>query len=666
VQGYLDDATFSLQAELGESEARRLWQRARSRLLEAQIRANGLFGQGGSGALEIEETPEELERWLVDTYYPAQGLVGYASELKLTLAELEARWAEACYQALRKPPSTFSVTLQATQSLLGSGYALGFGIGLQLDPRTRAADTVDAAERAGERRGELAVLQRELAAERRQARDALDSGLRAQAVEAARRQRLQQILEDLLQAQAADLDRHESSKLRTRDAVREQVLEAERRLLEIGHELDLARLRWLELGGAARELAPLPALAPAATLQSALSQLVEGASDVARADLAAEAVEQSGLRPPVLAGLHPLGPVLGGAYGVQVSAQPASVHSRDLQGDLGVGVSYGLDEGLAFLSTGRRKEAARLSREAARSTAQGDALESMGELWLAHELQGLLARQEAVSRQRLEGLGVPRYSAAHIDSAALAAAEAEHANLLIELERVASEDQAQRSALQARGAVVSQSALQEFASCLLPELGVQPLLQSEPRSEPLYRAAERRSSAAGMDTLLAALGVVGPTTLFLELVPQAQTDDRQQGAGWRQRLAGVASLVVPITARAIADGVAASSLSARRDSERRAVERAFVVAGRELDPRIRAALAAWQAARARSAAASRAVDELNRLRADGSVRITVESLSQAQDDAFAAEQVELTARAPVLVSCAEQEALRRHRGAHPE
>jgi hypothetical protein len=660
-QGWLDDTAIAWQADLKAGAASRAWQRAGGRLREAQIRWNELLGRELASDIEIEESPEELERWLEEAYYPGAGLVGYASELPPRIAELDARWAEARVAALRNPPSSVSISLQATRSLLGTGYSASLGVGFELDRTSDPAQVLAAAERAGAVRGQLETARRSLERERRLARLALDSAAGIHATLSERRARIAAVLQELIDTQAADLEQHASSKLRTRDAVLEQLADIDQQLVDARQELALAKLRTLELGVAhgagttSERTISEPAKPP--TLRLAVEQLVEHAPEVTAADAATSSVLQERLRPALLSGFRAQGPWLGVTDEV-LHPQPSAT-SRDLRASIGAGVSYGFAEGLAFLATEPRTDAARLARESSRRAAWPRALRAIGRLWQAREAHRLRRRADASTRQRLESLSLPRYHAAHISAATLADTEVQQSNALVALSRAAADELAERSALAADGLTIDDPVLDEFATCRVPERTPAFVADDELRSDPRLLEAERRTRAAATDRSLAALRMLGPPTVFLELAPEGLSSEQLGETSWARRVPWISSLVVPITPRLLGEGVEAGALADVQRDQRDAVERALAAEQGELRPRFDAALETWQAAQQRRTATARALEALGRARDGGVDPVTLDGIARAEDDTFDAEQAELEARAPLLVLCAQVRGLGR-------
>jgi hypothetical protein len=661
-QGLLADASLTWQAELRAAAADAQRERARAARQSARLRLERVLAGAAERAEELvlrapDEAPESLEAWLASSYYPGHGLLGYAGELPPAVAKLELRSAEARLAALSAPPASVALSLQATHSFETSAASWGLGIGFNLDPTTRPPRVLEAAERVAALGGALLQARRAAELERNEAQRAYAAASSAHRLEAEQRERLIGVLGDLLAAQAVDVTEHPSSKLRARGELTQRLLDADERRLDARRKLALTHLRQLELGPPART-PPLPALAAAGAspLESARTRLIETDLAFASANAAARAVVEAPGRPPLLAGLHPLGPALGVAHVVQ-PVPDAAITSRSIQGSVGAGLQFALDEGLSFLARPAREDAVGLAARAEWVRSERDAFAAIGLTWRARQRRRLLSSEEQSARQRLESVVLPRYRAGHIPPVMLADAQRAHGDLLAELRRAESEEQSLAAELAARGVPIGadlDAVLDEYASCSLggdrTEAAAR-LARAEQQPSPAALALSRRSDVARGEAWLDLARGVGPLSWFLELAPQGETIDEPLGSSWDRRYAFLSSLILPVAFDAVAESAATRAAAAVLASERAAADRLHLGSVRALRERLAASEASEHAARERLAAAARALEQVGSLYRNGTGRTTIDQLFSARDERFMAERDELEAHADWLASC---------------
>jgi hypothetical protein len=660
-QGLLADASLTWQAELRAAAADAQRERARAARQSARLRLERVVAGASERAEELvlrapDEAPESLEAWLASSYYPGHGLLGYAGELPPAVAELELRSAEARLAALTAPPARVALSLQATHSFETSAASLGLGVGFNLDPPTRPPRVLEAAERVGALGGALLQARRAAELERYEAQRAYAAASSAHRLEAEQRERLIGVLGDLLAAQAVDVTEHPSSKLRARGELTQRLLDVDERRLDARRELAFTHLRQLELGPP--RMTPLPALAAAGAspLESARTRLIETDLALASAKAAARAVVETPARPPLLAGLHPLGPALGVAHVVQ-PVPDADITSRSIQGSVGAGLQFAFDEGLSFLARPAREDAVGLAARAEWVRAEREASAAIGLAWRARQRRRLLSSEEQSARQRLESVVLPRYRAGHIPPVMLADAQRAHGGLLAELRRAESEEQSLAAELAARGVPIGaevDAVLDEYASC---SLGVDRteamarLARAEQQPSPAALALARRSEVARGEAWLDLARGIGPLSWFLELAPQGETLDESRGSSWDRRYAFLSSLILPVAFDAVAESAATRAAAAVLASERAAADRLHLGSVRALRERLAASEASEHAARERLAAAARALEQVGSLYRNGTGRTTIEHLFSARDERFMAERDELEAHADWLATC---------------
>jgi hypothetical protein len=678
--GLLDEKNLLREAELRAGVAHGQWQDAQATLAQAQLRANQLLGRPLRAPLAIRETPEELADWLRGAHFPSLGLVGYRDALGLEIAELEQRRANHQLQALREPPRAVDLTVQASEQLRGYGHSVGVALGLRLDPPRNPSKVLEAARLAGESAGRAEEVRQRLAGERRLAEVEIAAAKQSHALELESHERLAAVLEDLKRDQAVRPELHESSKARSLGVVQERLQEVDLRVIESSARLARARLTALELGGAAGETpsASTPALppgpspplppspsgpaGPAPELEGTLRQLVESEPGVVTAGAAAQAVtlEYEHRAPAVLSGAHLAGPFVGGSYGIGRSDTGAntSLTIRDVGGSVAAGLTYDLDEGLSFLGTRRLERSVESSLIAAHHRAEVGAFAGIAELWKARDLARLAAERASENKRRLESLAIPRYRAAQLGAQGLTEATIASAGAESERRRTEAVLLASRVGLRSRGVDMSDAALDAFAHLAAPELAPPPAAvldaweKAELESGPELAEATARRDAASAEEVLAFSRILGPTTLSIELDPQARRTtttvlDAQQIDSQR-RLTWVSSLYVPFGPRALAEGGEAGALVDVRRAEAAARARALRESFADTRLRLEVGRNRWEVAERGWKDAGLALAEVNRRYRGALGGATGDSQAQAEDDVFDAEEHERDTRAELM------------------
>jgi hypothetical protein len=677
-RGWLAEPTLIWQADLQLAAARERLGRERSRARGLELQGERLFGAAvpadererarpaGDDArrspleLDAELTPDALESWLEERYFPEHGLSGFRGELVPSVAGLELRSAEARLAALREPPAAVGVLLQGLRSVETSSASFGFGVAFNLDPPTQPARVLDEAERVGGLESSVRAARRDIEGRRREAQLRFDAASAVAGLESETRERLLGIMNDVLLSQATDLDQHESSKLRVRADLGERLMEAEDRWLVARRERARAHLDLLELG------APLPSLASSAAgadIAGVRARWVEADAEVWRNAGAMNALERASARPPGVAGVRAAGPALG----VAALRQPVagSGLERDVQASVGLGVRFGLGEGLAFVRRARQRDALSFEREAARMASELGATQALARAWQARERRRLYERRESELRERLASIVKPRYRTGHIGGAALADAELAHGEALGAVRGAEADERSALAALAARDATPAESALDQYARCAVgPEelAGLDALEASERQRHPMLRAHERRIASDNVDAWLAALGIAGPLSALLEWAAQGYDAELPGGTSWDRRHAWLASLILPISPKSAGDALEAGRAAGAESSQHGAFARGLSGPRHALGESLRAALTTYEAARRQRAAAEHALGEVNLRFRGGAGRTTIEHALQARDAVYAAEQSELTARARLLDGCQRRAALQRWYG----
>jgi hypothetical protein len=693
--GLLDEKNLLREAELRAGVAEGQWQDARAALDQAQLRANQLLGRPLRAPLAIRETPEELAEWLRGAHFPSLGLVGYRDTLGLEIAALEQRRADRQLQALREPPRAVDLTVQASDQLRGYGHSVGVALGLRLDPPRNPSKVLEAARLAGESAGRAEEVRQRLARERRLADVEIAAAKQSHELELESRGRLATVLEELRRDQAVRPELHESSKARSLGVVQERLQEVDLRVLESSARLARARLIALELGGGAAGEMPsgsTPALAPpgasppaplspagpggpAPELEGAIRQLVEREPGVVTAGAAAQAVtlEYEHRAPAILSGAHLAGPFVGGSYGIGRSDTGAntSLTIRDVGGSVAAGLTYDLDEGLSFLGTRRLERSAESSLIAAHHRAEVGAFAGIAELWKARDMARLAAERASENTRRLESLAIPRYRAAQLGAQGLTEATIAAAGAESERRRTEAVFLASRAGLRSRGVSVSDAALDDFAHLAAPELAPPPAAVVDAwekadldASGPELAAEAALRDSASAEEVLAFSRILGPTTLSIELDPQARRTtttvlDAQQIASQR-RLTWVSSLYVPFGPRALAEGGEAGALVDVRRAEAAAHARALRESFADTRLRLEVGRNQWEVAERGRKDAGLALAEVNRRYRGALGGATGDSLAQAEDDVFDAEAHERATRADLMSLLAP---IRRRQGA---
>jgi hypothetical protein len=660
-EGLTDEKNAVREAELQATTARARSMEADEAVEQAAARTNRFLGRPVEAPLSIDETPEQLMAWLRQTHYPSSGLVGYRHELGARIAALEQRHAQTRLSALRHPASAFDVIVQATQQLRGYGRSVGVALGFRLDPVRNQAQILEAARLAGEAEGRIRGEADRIEGERRVAHAEREAAERARALALASRDRLARILEDLRKNQAALTELNPSAKARSLGRVEAQLHEAELSAIAASARLARAELAVLELSVPGQRPATT-AIAPpvTATLATAVDRLAASNAERDAAAGAARhvALEEDRQPPGLLAGLHLAGPILGASYGVgRFTVVPRSrVTVIDADAFLLAGITQNFAESLAFLGTGHQVRAAEQAAAAAHRRAEVRALADLGDLWSAREQTRSAARIAAESRRRLVDLAIPRYNAAQISAESLARTAAAAGDADAAQSAAEGLERKQRAALAARGLTVSDQVLDELGRRTDPrtageaQVGLDRWKQTELASG-AGAAARERQEAAEAETGLAYAGLLGPTTLLLELDPQwrRSTVEAEAAAGapatTRQRaLTWVSSLFVPLRLKALADGGEAGARADVRRAEAAAAERALTASFGEMRLRLSVATDAWRAAERAQKDATLAFAEVDRRYRRALGGADANSHARAEDDLFASENRARAAR----------------------
>jgi hypothetical protein len=668
-RGLLADPTLEWQADLRAAAAREQWRRAASAADEARVHFEHVLGHGRGMETDTNVQLDALEAWLVTSYYPRQALVGFRSQLMPAIAQLEQRWVEAQRDAAQTPAHTSNLLVQATHGLGATAWTLGLGLGESLDAPVQPFEVLAAAERAGAHADAGRTAREEIERARARARSAHALARASHELASRDRERMSEALRELVQSQATDHEQHVSSRLRARSELLDRLLETELRRVAARGELALATLGLLELGDAEAversDVSAPPSSAETAGVAAARARWVDADVAVARAASVTDAIERAGRRAPVLAGFHPIGPVVGVAVVQQPAAQPGAAATRDLLASAGLGVEYAFDEGLGFIEMDRLGAAARLELAVAREGSESAAVALLGDAWHARERRRAWAGQVAETQRRLEDILRPRYRAAQIPLAQLGDAERAHTLAELELRRAEVDERAASTELARRGVSSGDALLDEYAQCTTAPLDAAALetleLQST-SSSPLRAALAQRTRAASADAWLRALAVISGTSLFLEFAPQGHSSDLPGVDGWDRRHAVMTTFILPVRPTALASAAEATRRTALARSEQAAHERQVVAETRALGEGHDAASRAWEASERWRQASESALGEVERRYGAGVDRTTIEHLFAARDERFSAERAEIDARAAVLGSCARLQ-LRRARNA---
>jgi hypothetical protein len=625
--------------------------KAEARQREAEILLASHLGEARGTQLLVRETPEALERWASERFLRENGLLGFESVGRRHEAELEAESARAQTEALARPTRGATLTTQATQGLRGGAFSLTFALSVALDPARDVLQVTRAAEREGRARGRLTSLERELDEQRARIQKRLDEASTLLDAEAAIQQRLNVLGDALRDQQAATPDVHSAVKQRQLRSLQAALLESERRVLEADEQRRAALLGTLALAGPVKAS---PAVSPsAAALEDTVQALTEQRPDVAVADAAANEVRDR--QPvPVASGLHSVGPFAVGSYAVNRVVGPST--TKVWRGDIGIGLSLGLDESLAFLGSRQLSTAADLQQGAARRNARLRAIHELGRTWTARELERVSLEEEAEARRHLEGSVEPRFRLGQITSATLIGARQRHAFAQLRRSSDASMLQTQHALLGALGAKVSNAVLDEYqqrASVWISDTDSEPSSRdtgSAPDAEEL--AARSRSAAAASAATASAFRIASPITALVEYRPaQLETTtgiDELRETTTGHELLWVFSLIVPLKPKELG-ALAISSAQARESAEE--------LSAATRDARLRrlglqTRLAALQKERAsisaRRSSAERALAELDsRLRA-ALDHATIDEVAKARQALFDARRAEVIAHGAVL------------------
>lgn len=635
-------------------ERRRLAAGAAERALVA---LNALLGRPLHAPWTARETPNELLTHLRHELYPREGLVGSVASSRRRLAALQLERDEAELAELRQPARGIAVFFQGAGGLTGQQFSLSVGISGTWDPVQSPPLVLEAAERLGTSRGRAAAVSLELARDRRRAASELELARQLHATEQESRAALERLERELTTELDASPGLHPSTRARSRAALQAQIQGSERRLLELAERWANAELRALELGVATPEgpttpsrvedpapsrIAPSPAHAkpaPPPTATERLPELIARSSgrdpELVVAQAAARAVDEEDLRPALLAGFHPVGPVFSASAATR--RDPSGARPREVSASAGVGLSYGLDEGLSFLVTEQQDRAAQLALAAERRRAAQRALQDVSALWTQTELHRLALEREARAGRRWEALALPRFHAAHVGPAALASAQAELAEARREVRAASAAVERERAALAERGVVATTALEQQYREFtsegararLLTELAT--LEERELAAAPDLAALRARAGAAIATAALSPLRVVGPVVVLAEGRSTWRSGLAAADRTPEHQLDAVYSLIVPVAPRALGEIGEAVFRARVRSAEVRVREHALQSSLRQLRSDLQATERAWRAALAERSAAHTSLARAEDRHRAGFTDTSLETLTRAED-----------------------------------
>jgi hypothetical protein len=659
-QGVIDEATLDSEGETRVAAATADREEQRARWVQTQIAAQGLVDQASTlGLVDIREA-EEADVAL----YGAEQLVGFETELRRRIAELELDRARAWLTAVRRAGASIDVALQGTREIgkESVGSSLGLGLSWTVDPPRTPSDISDAAAAVGRAEESVAVTQEALESEKKVAAADRDETARLRDIELQNRDRLRATLARLREEQAAEPELSSSAKLRAAAGVEALLFEAERRLVAVESRAGRALLSAMNLG-----VAPTPDVGgtagpeklPAATLAEAIDRLVESDRRVLVADAVARSMIGAPLRPPLVSGVHVAGP----AFGVTFATQPStslttvagSTPARGLTGDIGVGVSLALSESFSFIETSAQTQSARTSCEAARAHAAIDALGAIASAWSAREKARLAGEREA-AREKVALLTSPRLSAAQIGPEALANAESAYAAAQADVVEAQGHSERSRRRLVQRNAVLTDRVLDEFGQLVSADAGaaLEKALNAVVWSGPAADVASARAKrdVAGAATGSAFFRLLDPITLFGEFEPFGEWDSPPSaGAGYGAptRDAHIdLALRLGVNLKAIGEIADRAMLVSGRQGEMEVTERATRDAAAEQRVRVEAARASWRTAAQALEAARHAFEDTDRRYRAGEGGVSIDGRSEALEALFDAERAEIDARLAFL------------------
>ena len=643
--------------DLGKAEAR---QRSAEVLLASYL------GASRGNSFIVNDTPEGLERWASERFLPDNDLLGFESSGRRREATLEADATRAQTRLLEKPARTTTFTAQAMQGLRGGAFSLTFAVGVALDPPRDALQATRAAEREGAARGRLSALESELGEQRAKLQQRFDRANALISAEDSNRQRLHTLLGILSAQQAATPDVHEAVKLRQHAELQAALFASEKRRAEADEQRRAASLSALAWG--INRLAAGPLATPERTLADTEHALIEPRSEVAVADAAATvASEHQPL--PVVSGLHLLGPFAVGSYSADRIAGPTT--NKVWRGDLGVGLSLGLDESLAFIGSRELAAAAEEERGAARQEAALRAVHEIGRTWTARELERLSAQEETEAQRYLEGSVAPRFGLGQVTATTLIDAQQRYAFSQLRHSSDQSLLTTQRALLTAMGASVSDAALDEYqrrATAWWNETRsdtAQTAAGTTP--SPAERAAEARKDAAASAVTASALRVVSPITALVEFRPArlktttGLEEEETRTTTTAHEVLWVFSLIMPIKPKELGTLSIAAAKAGESDDELGAATRAARLMKLGLQGRVAALEQSRASAATHRQAAERALFELDRRLRAGADHTGIDELAAARQALVDARRAEVLVTGASLEAALALRAIRENR-----
>jgi len=620
-----------------------------ARVRSAEIGLASYLGAARGTQVSVNETPETLERWAGEHFFPDNHLFGFESAGRRREAELAVESAHALTESLAKPPHSATFTTQATQGLRGGAFSLTLALSVALDSPRDAPQVTRAAEREGEARGRLASLERELAEQRARERQRFDEANALLQAELAIQQRLKVIADAVRSKQAATPDMHAALKQRQQAALQAAWLQSERRRLEAEEQRRAAAFRGFALGNptsTARE-----ASKRAGKLEEAVHALTEERSDVAIADAAAEGARAH--QPvPVASALHLVGPFAIGSYAANRVVGPAT--TKVWRGDVGVGLALGLDESVAFIASHQLSNAAELQRSAAREDAALQAIHELGRTWTARALERASAQEETEARHYLQGSAEPRFGLGQITAATLVEAEQQHAFARLLHASDESRLRTQHALLSALGATVSDATLDEYERGAAAWLATNPATQKKggPAPDSAELAARARSAAASSAITAGALRVASPITGLVEFRPArvattTGTDDTRE-TSTSHELLWVLSLIVPFKPKEFGAVSLAAAQARESDEELAAASRKARLRWLDLQSRVIALEKDRASAAARREGSERALAELDRRLRAAQDQTTIDEVATARRTLSEARRAEIVAQGKLL------------------
>jgi hypothetical protein len=656
-RGLLDAETFRRDAGARLEAAVASEELARGAMEEARIRLDTLRAAADDEDAR-DETLSELTSRLESRVYAPEHLVGFEAELRERTARLRAAAAQAELAASRASAASLEVTVQGTLEFDTKAYSLGFAVSCDLDPARDEAHVLEVADDAGRAEGELASALADVARDRLLSQEELDAATRISATEATALDSLQKLASDSQQELAGRPELDDTTKLRTSAGIEDALFEARRRVLVAEHRLARARLRALDLGLAttipragavdaeARPNDPATHPTPSAEpLSVAIARLAASDPLVVSGDRAYRAAVAEPLRWPLFGGFRAFGPIVGLAHGDdQTGGSPSSLTTAVTGAIAGIGISYGLDEGLAFIASYPRRAAAGWAEASARRVASVDAARAIGQAWYARE-KLKLAGEAAEQARAFYDLTLPRFSAAHVGFADLARAQASEASARADDREAQDEVDRERLWFSLRGVPLTDELLDTAAQYVASTPPVAPGESPGHDPPPAITQARAARDAARGDALLAFARLVGPATIAVWANPFVQRDRlAQAGAPAESTTRGVdvdVSLAVPILPKALAQGAEASARAGVRDEDLARTERFFHASRSRRQDELDSAIAVGRAAAERERTARVALDEVDRRYQSADVGISIDTRRQAEDDVLAARRAVL-------------------------